>query len=144
RPERQLFSSFSASLLMLITAFPLQRDSGTRAARNFRFFSSLAFLLRSYRRFQFVLWKAMVLVLAVSAFFCYKPQLASVGDALLETLQELAEKRRSNRKEPADYEKLTTDEFFAFAKIGRSLSATILPLDLAGIEVESDLISRAS
>ena len=34
-------------LLMLIITFPLQRDSGARAARNFRFFSSLAFLLRS-------------------------------------------------------------------------------------------------
>jgi len=77
---------------MLITAFPLQRDSGARAARNFRFFSSLAFLLRSYRRFQFVLWKAMVLVSAIFAFFCYKRQLASVGNALLETQQEHAEK----------------------------------------------------
>ena len=34
-------------LLMLIITFPLQSDSGARAARNFRFFSSLAFLLRS-------------------------------------------------------------------------------------------------
>jgi hypothetical protein len=56
----------------------------------------------------------------------------------------MPKKRRLNRKQPADYEKMTTDEFFAFAKVGRSLTATILPLDLAGIEVESDLISRAS
>src|SRR5207248_6011411 len=46
RLERQLFSSYP-SLLMLIITFPLQRDSGARAARNFRFFSSLAFLLPS-------------------------------------------------------------------------------------------------
>ena len=34
----------------------------------------------------------MVLVSAIFAFFCYKRQLASVGNALLETQQEHAEK----------------------------------------------------
>ena len=41
------FLHYMPPLLMLIITFPLQRDSGARAARNFRFFSSLAFLLRS-------------------------------------------------------------------------------------------------
>jgi hypothetical protein len=43
-----------------------------------------------WKRSQFVLWKAMLLVSAVFAFFCYKRQLASVGDALLETKPEKA------------------------------------------------------
>ena len=38
-----------------------------------------------WRRSQFVFWKLMLLVSALFAFFCYKRQLASVGDALLET-----------------------------------------------------------
>jgi hypothetical protein len=37
-----------------------------------------------WKRSQFVPWKAMLLGSAVFAFFCYKRQLASVGDALLE------------------------------------------------------------
>jgi len=43
-----------------------------------------------WKRNQFVLWKAMLLVSAVFAFFCYKHQLASVGDALLEIKPEKA------------------------------------------------------
>jgi hypothetical protein len=38
-----------------------------------------------WRRSQFVFWKLMLLASALFAFFCYKRQLASVGDALLET-----------------------------------------------------------
>ena len=53
-------------------------------------------------------------------------------------------KDSKERKQPADYEKMTNDEFFAFAKVGRSLTATMLPLDFVGIEVGNDLISRAS
>jgi hypothetical protein len=45
-----------------------------------------------WRRSQFVLWKLMLLVSAIFAFFCYKRQLASVGDALLETQPEHARK----------------------------------------------------
>ena len=41
---------------------------------------------------KFCLCKAMLLFFAVFAFFCYKQQLASVGDALLETKPEHAEK----------------------------------------------------
>jgi len=56
----------------------------------------------------------------------------------------MPKQQRSNRKEPADYEKMTTDEVFAFSKVGRSLTETMLPLDFVGIEVGNDLISRAS
>ena len=38
-----------------------------------------------WRRSQFVFWKLMLLASALFAFFCYKRQLASVGDVLLET-----------------------------------------------------------
>ena len=44
-----------------------------------------------WKRSQFVPWKAMLLVSAIFAFFCYKRQLASVGDALLEIKPEHAE-----------------------------------------------------
>jgi hypothetical protein len=37
-----------------------------------------------WRRSQFVLWKFMFLATAIFAFFCYKRQLASLGDAMLE------------------------------------------------------------
>ena len=37
-----------------------------------------------WKRSEFVLWKAILLASAIFAFFCYKRQLASVGDALLE------------------------------------------------------------
>ena len=43
-----------------------------------------------WKRSQFVPWKAMLLVSAIFAFFCYKRQLARVGDALLETPSEHA------------------------------------------------------
>jgi hypothetical protein len=38
-----------------------------------------------WRRSEFILWKLGLLASALFAFFCYKRQLASVGDALLET-----------------------------------------------------------
>ena len=44
-----------------------------------------------WKRSQFVPWKLMLLGSAIFAFFCYKRQLASVGDALLETKPEPAE-----------------------------------------------------
>ena len=61
---------------------------------SFFFVSALATvaLFDHWKRSQFVLWKAMLLVSAIFAFFCYKRQLASVGDTLLETQQEHAEK----------------------------------------------------
>ena len=61
---------------------------------SFFFVSALATvaLFDHWKRSQFVLWKAMLLVSAIFAFFCYKRQLASVGDTLLETQQEQAEK----------------------------------------------------
>jgi hypothetical protein len=54
---------------------------------SFFFVSALATvaMFDHWRRSQFVLWKLMLLAAAIFAFFCYKRQLASVGDALLET-----------------------------------------------------------
>lgn len=59
---------------------------------SFFFVSALATvaMFDHWKRNQFVLWKAMLLVSAVFAFFCYKHQLASVGDALLEIKPEKA------------------------------------------------------
>jgi hypothetical protein len=53
---------------------------------SFFFVSALATvaLFDHWKRSQFVLWKLMLLASAIFAFFCYKHQLASVGDALLE------------------------------------------------------------
>ena len=61
---------------------------------SFFFVSALATVAAfdHWKRSQFVLWKAMLLVSAIFAFFCYKRQLASVGDALLETQPEHAKK----------------------------------------------------
>jgi hypothetical protein len=61
---------------------------------SFFFVSALATVAAfdHWKRSQFVLWKAMLLVSAMFAFFCYKRQLASVGDALLEARPEHAEK----------------------------------------------------
>lgn len=54
---------------------------------SFFFVSALATVVMfdHWRRSQFVFWKLMLLVAALFAFYCYKRQLASVGDALLET-----------------------------------------------------------
>ena len=54
---------------------------------SFFFVSALATvaMFDHWRQSQFVFWKLMLLVSALFAFFCYKRQLASVGDALLET-----------------------------------------------------------
>ena len=59
---------------------------------SFFFVSALATVAAfdHWKRSQFVLWKAILLISAVFAFFCYKRQLASVGDALLETQPEKA------------------------------------------------------
>ncbi len=53
---------------------------------SFFFVSALATvaMFDHWRRSQFVLWKLTLLASALFAFFCYKRQLASVGDALLE------------------------------------------------------------
>jgi hypothetical protein len=61
---------------------------------SFFFVSALATVavFDHWRRSQFVLWKFMLLASAIFAFFCYKRQLASVGDALLETQPEHADK----------------------------------------------------
>ena len=60
---------------------------------SFFFVSALATvaMFDHWKRSQFVPWKLMLLGSAVFAFFCYKRQLASVGDALLETKPEPAE-----------------------------------------------------
>ena len=54
---------------------------------SFFFVSALATvaMFDHWKRSQFVFWKLMLLASALFAFFCYKRQLASVGDALLET-----------------------------------------------------------
>ena len=61
---------------------------------SFFFVSALATvaMFDHWRRSQFVLWKLILLAGAIFAFFCYKRQLASVGDALLEAQPERAEK----------------------------------------------------
>src|ERR1044071_7625805 len=67
---------------------------------SFFFVSALATvaLFDHWRRSQFVLWKLMLLAFAIFAFFCYKRQLASVGDALLEAQSEHAGKATSESK----------------------------------------------
>jgi hypothetical protein len=57
---------------------------------SFFFVSALATvaMFDHWRRSQFVLWKLMLLAAAIFAFFCYKRQLASVGDILLEAQPE--------------------------------------------------------
>ena len=61
---------------------------------SFFFVSALATvaMFDHWKRSQFVPWKLMLLVSAIFAFFCYKRQLASVGEALLEIHPEHAEK----------------------------------------------------
>jgi len=61
---------------------------------SFFFVSALATvaMFDHWRRSQFVFWKLMLLVSALFAFFCYKRQLATVGDALLEAQPEDAGK----------------------------------------------------
>jgi hypothetical protein len=68
---------------------------------SFFFVSALATVAAfdHWKRSHFVLWKAMFLVSAVFAFFCYKRQLASVGDALVETHSDHAEKAAIESKE---------------------------------------------
>jgi len=53
---------------------------------SFFFVSALATvaMFDHWRRSEFILWKLVLLTAAIFAFFCYKRQLASVGDALLE------------------------------------------------------------
>jgi hypothetical protein len=61
---------------------------------SFFFVSALATvaMFDHWRRSQFVFWKLMLLVAALFAFFCYKRQLATVGDALLEAPPKVAGK----------------------------------------------------
>ena len=68
---------------------------------SFFFVSALATVAAfdHWKRSQFVLWKAMVVIAAVFAFFCYKRQLASVGDALAEIHSEHGEKAEIEPKE---------------------------------------------
>ena len=67
---------------------------------SFFFVSALATvaMFDHWRRSQFVFWKLMLLVSALFAFFCYKRQLASVGDALLEAQPERAGKATTEPK----------------------------------------------
>ena len=67
---------------------------------SFFFVSALATVAAfdHWKRGQFVLWKAMLLISAIFAFFCYKRQLASVGDALLEIPSEYVEKGAAEPK----------------------------------------------
>ena len=67
---------------------------------SFFFVSALATvaMFDHWKRSQFVLWKLMLLASAIFAFFCYKRQLASVGDAPLEAQPAGAEKATSEPK----------------------------------------------
>jgi len=53
---------------------------------SFFFVSALATvaMFDHWKRSEFILWKLGLLAVAIFAFFCYKRQLASVGDALLQ------------------------------------------------------------
>jgi hypothetical protein len=68
---------------------------------SFFFVSALATvaMFDHWRRSQFVLWKLILLAGAIFAFFCYKRQLASVGDALLQLQPEHGEKATIEPKE---------------------------------------------
>ncbi len=68
---------------------------------SFFFVSALATvaMFDHWRRSQFVLWKLMLLASALFAFFCYKRQLASVGDILLEAQPEQARETTIGPKE---------------------------------------------
>jgi hypothetical protein len=68
---------------------------------SFFFASALATVAAfdHWKRSQFVPWKLMLLASAIFAFFCYKRQLASVGDALLEIQPEPPEKTTIEPKE---------------------------------------------
>jgi hypothetical protein len=67
---------------------------------SFFFVSALATvaMFDHWRRSQFVFWKLMLLASAIFAFFCYKRQLASVGDALLEAQPKHSGKATSEPK----------------------------------------------
>ena len=67
---------------------------------SFFFVSALATvaLFDHWKRSDFVLWKLILLLSALFAFFCYKRQLASVGDALLEARHQDAEKATMESK----------------------------------------------
>jgi hypothetical protein len=67
---------------------------------SFFFVSALATVAAfdHWKRAQFVPWKAILLVSAIFAFFCYKRQLASVGDALLEIKPEHSDKAEIESK----------------------------------------------
>jgi len=68
---------------------------------SFFFVSALATvaMFDHWKRSQFVPWKLMLLVSAIFAFFCYKRQLASVGDALLEIRPKHVDKMATEPKE---------------------------------------------
>lgn len=70
---------------------------------SFFFVSALATVAAfdHWKRSQFVPWKAMLLLSAIFAFFCYKRQLASVGDALLEIKREHSDKAAIESKSTA-------------------------------------------
>ena len=59
---------------------------------SFFFVSALATvaMFDHWKRSEFVPWKLILLASAIFAFFCYKRQLASVGDALLQIKPEKA------------------------------------------------------
>jgi hypothetical protein len=68
---------------------------------SFFFVSALATvaMFDHWRRSQFVFWKLTLLASAIFAFFCYKRQLASVGDTLLEAPPQHAGKATIEPKE---------------------------------------------
>jgi len=69
---------------------------------SFFFVSALATvaMFDHWKRSEFVLWKLMLLLSAIFAFFCYKRQLAGVGDALLEAHPGAAGKTATEPEEP--------------------------------------------
>lgn len=82
---------------------------------SFFFVSALATvaLFDHWKRSEFVLWKLLLLLSALFAFFCYKRQLASVGDALLEIRSVGTGKANIEAKESIKPSKSPVSDFLA-------------------------------
>jgi hypothetical protein len=82
---------------------------------SFFFVSALATvaMFDHWRRSQFILWKVVLMASAIFAFFCYKRQLASVGDTCWSHIPSRLKKQRSNREKPAKPEEIAAAEFLA-------------------------------
>jgi len=113
---------------------------------SFFFVSALATVaaVDHWKRSQFVLWKALLLVSAIFASSAINVSSPVSGTPCWRHNLSMPKKQRSNRKEPANYEKVAANEFPAFGKVVLSLTATKSSLDSPRNEVSSNSIRRAS